>query len=79
MPEEYSMDEGELNGIIEEALKLAEKRGIAGKELTPFLLARIAEVSGGKSLKTSILLVVCELLFCLSLLVLNPDMQMWPW
>ena len=43
--------------MIEEAVKAAEKEGIKGKELTPYLLNKIKELTGGKSLQANIELV----------------------
>lgn len=57
IPEEAAMDEEEMNEMISQALQLAEKRGISGKETTPFLLSTIKELTGGKSLGANIALV----------------------
>lgn len=57
IPEEYSYDADEINAVIDDAVKEAEERGIQGKEMTPFLLARIAEMTGGRSLDANIRLV----------------------
>lgn len=57
IPEEYSMDKAYIDSVINEAVSEAELQGIHGKEMTPFLLARIAEVTGGSSLKANIQLV----------------------
>ena len=54
VPEEYAMDG---KGIDEEALLDAKAQGIKGKETTPFLLARIKDITGGDSLDTNIRLV----------------------
>ena len=43
--------------MIERALQEAEADGITGKALTPYLLARIVELSGGRSLDCNIALV----------------------
>jgi len=48
---------GEMNIFIEKALTEAKKRGISGKAVTPFLLAEIVKLTGGKSLETNIKLV----------------------
>lgn len=56
VPEEFALDERIVNKAIEQALEDAEREGITGKETTPFLLSRIREISGGKSLETSILI-----------------------
>ncbi|MCK5736051.1 MAG: pseudouridine-5'-phosphate glycosidase, partial [Spirochaetaceae bacterium] len=42
---------------IEEALAEAEKRLITGKEITPFLLAKVSEITDGDSLKSNIALI----------------------
>ncbi|MBR3350104.1 MAG: pseudouridine-5'-phosphate glycosidase, partial [Solobacterium sp.] len=57
IPEEYSMDPDEINGVIEIAIKEMEEKGIKGKECTPFLLAKVAEITGGESLDSNIRLV----------------------
>ena len=58
IPEEYSMDPGRINAAIEQALQEAEAQGIKGKETTPFLLARIKDITGGDSLASNIQLVL---------------------
>lgn len=58
IPEEFSMNEEEINSIINKAIQDSEKMGIKGKELTPFLLSRIKELSKGESLKANIALVL---------------------
>ena len=57
IPEEYSYNADEINAVITEAVAEAETKGIQGKEITPFLLARIAEMTGGRSLEANIRLV----------------------
>jgi pseudouridine-5'-phosphate glycosidase len=57
IPEQYAMDKQTIDLAIEQALKDAELNGIEGKEITPFLLARVAEITGGDSLKSNIQLV----------------------
>lgn len=57
VPEEYSYDADEINAVIDDAVREAEEKHITGKEITPFLLARIAEITGGKSLEANIQLV----------------------
>lgn len=54
IPQEHSMDREVIGGMIERALEDAEIRGIHGKEITPFLLTRIVELTGGKSLESNI-------------------------
>ena len=55
--EEDSYPSEEINKVIDEAIKDSIKENISGKESTPFLLKRIVEYTGGKSLETNIKLV----------------------
>ena len=57
IPEEYSMDENVINKAIADAVEEAKTLGISGKETTPFLLAKIKEITGGSSLESNIQLV----------------------
>jgi len=57
IPEEYSMDADLIARVIEDAVKEAEALGIKGKDTTPFLLAKIKEITGGESLESNIQLV----------------------
>jgi len=57
IPEEYSMDADEINAVIDRAIIDAEKDGIHGKETTPYLLAKIKDITGGNSLDANIRLV----------------------
>ena len=57
IPEEYALSMEYMNEMIEEAIGSAEKEGIKGKKLTPYLLNKIKELTGGKSLKANIELV----------------------
>jgi len=57
IPPEDAIAYGEIEEIIERAVADAAKRGIRGKEVTPFLLGRIVELSGGRSLTANIALV----------------------
>jgi pseudouridine-5'-phosphate glycosidase len=57
IPGEFAMPEEQINSAIDRAVKEAETQGIVGKESTPFLLARVAELTGGDSLKSNIQLV----------------------
>jgi pseudouridine-5'-phosphate glycosidase len=47
----------QIDGLIQQALTECDERGIRGKDITPFLLGRIVELSGGRSLETNIALV----------------------
>ncbi|HAY34816.1 MAG TPA: pseudouridine-5'-phosphate glycosidase [Ignavibacteria bacterium] len=58
VPEEYSMNKEVIDKAIEEALTKADKDGIKGKDITPFLLAEIQKITDGKSLDTNIKLVI---------------------
>lgn len=57
IPEEYSMDPEVINKAIDEAVKEMDAQGIKGKDCTPYLLAKIAEITGGSSLDSNIQLV----------------------
>ena len=57
IPEEYSMDPSVINKAIDEAIAEMDEKGIHGKECTPFLLAKIADITGGNSLDSNIRLV----------------------
>ena len=58
IPEEYSMDKEVIDAAIEQALAEAKTQGIHGKETTPFLLAKVVELTGGESLESNIRLVL---------------------
>ncbi len=57
IPAEWSMDADYINKAIDEALVDADRQGIVGKDTTPFLLAKIKEITGGSSLASNIQLV----------------------
>ena len=57
IPEEFSMDPAVINKAIDAALAEAKEKGIHGKESTPFLLAKVKELTGGDSLDSNIQLV----------------------
>ncbi len=48
-PEAYALDFGEMEAVIDQAIHEAERAGVHGKDLTPFLLARVSELTGGRS------------------------------
>ncbi|MFC5077412.1 Pseudouridine-5'-phosphate glycosidase [Vibrio thalassae] len=58
IPVEYAMPVEAINSAIEQALAEADEQGIAGKESTPFLLARVCELTGGNSLDSNVQLVL---------------------
>jgi pseudouridine-5'-phosphate glycosidase len=57
VPVESAMQNDEIDGIIAQALREADVQGVKGKAVTPFLLARIKDLTGGRSLATNIALV----------------------
>ncbi|MGI5997454.1 MAG: pseudouridine-5'-phosphate glycosidase [Lutispora sp.] len=57
IPEEYEMNYDVITKAINDAVIEAEAKGIRGKETTPFLLARVKELTGGDSLESNIALV----------------------
>lgn len=57
IPEEYELDGEIINDAVENAIKDAELKGIAGKELTPYLLSVLNDITSGQSLKANIALV----------------------
>ncbi len=58
IPEEDALTPEFINATIEAAVKEAADQGVGGKDVTPFLLARINELSEGRSLKANIALVL---------------------
>lgn len=58
IPEEYSMDKEVIDRAIEQALRECKEQGIKGKDTTPFLLAKVVELTGGDSLESNIKLVL---------------------
>ncbi|QNO15676.1 pseudouridine-5'-phosphate glycosidase [Alkalicella caledoniensis] len=57
IPEEYDFDSQVINKVIKEAVEECTLRSIKGKDVTPFLLKRIVEITDGKSLISNIALV----------------------
>lgn len=49
MPLEHSVPKAEIDHIIEEAIRLADVEGYKGSDNTPFVLSKIKELSGDKS------------------------------
>ena len=56
IPAEFEIERAELESILADALKLADKNRIAGKEVTPFLLTQMSDRSGGRTLAANIAL-----------------------
>ncbi|MGI8387188.1 pseudouridine-5'-phosphate glycosidase [Robertmurraya sp. P23] len=57
IPETDALEEEFINGVIESALKEAKENEIAGKNVTPFLLSKVKELTEGRSLEANIALV----------------------
>jgi len=57
IPEEFAMPKATIDAAIDQAIAECNEKGIKGKETTPFLLARVAELTGGDSLASNIRLV----------------------
>ena len=57
VPAEFAMAKERIDGFVAQALAEADEQGISGKAVTPYLLARIKDLSGGDSLVTNIALV----------------------
>jgi pseudouridine-5'-phosphate glycosidase len=58
VPEAESVPRSEMEPVIETAVREAHEKGIRGKEVTPFLLQRIAELTGGKSMRANLALLL---------------------
>ena len=58
LPEQYAMDKEVIDAAIDQAVRESREKGIHGKETTPFLLARVVELTGGDSLESNIQLVL---------------------
>ena len=58
IPEAYAMPREAIDSAIEQALQEADAQGVKGKQITPFLLARVCELTGGESLNSNIQLVL---------------------
>ena len=58
IPEQHALDNDEIDSVIDQAIIEMQQQGITGKDTTPFLLASIAERTGGRSLEANIQLVL---------------------
>lgn len=58
IPAEYAMDRAVIDAAIDQAVKEAAEAGVKGKEVSPFLLGRVLELTGGESLESNIKLVL---------------------
>lgn len=57
IPEEMALPHEYIDRIVDQAVRESEEQGVKGKDATPFLLKRIVELTGGKSLESNIALV----------------------
>ena len=69
VPKEAELDKVAIENKIEEALRDAEKLNIKGQAVTPYLLQRLYEITGGESLKTNIELVKNNAALCTKIAV----------
>lgn len=69
VPEEFAMDRHQIEECIEKALADADKEGIKGQAVTPFLLSRLNQITAGGSLKTNIALVRSNAAVCAQIAV----------
>jgi pseudouridylate synthase len=56
VPTDFEISSGLLNRVLDDAFQEADRTGVMGHELTPFLLAHMAKRSGGATLRTNIAL-----------------------
>lgn len=54
IPEEYALDFDYMEGIIDQALQEADQKGIRGKDITPFMLAKVKEMTKGVSFASNV-------------------------
>ena len=57
IPEQFAMDYDTITNAINSAIQEAEEKGVKGKDTTPFLLAKVKDITGGSSLDSNIQLV----------------------
>lgn len=69
VPVEAEMDKQKIEDCIVQALKEADAAGVSGQAVTPFLLARLYEITGGESLQTNIELVKNNAAVCAQIAV----------
>ena len=58
IPEEHALSNKEIDAVIDKAIADMDRDGVTGKDTTPYLLARIADETGGRSLEANIQLVL---------------------
>ncbi|OGK09791.1 MAG: pseudouridine-5-phosphate glycosidase [Candidatus Riflebacteria bacterium GWC2_50_8] len=69
IPESDALDRNQIEACIAQALSDAQSRGVNGQQVTPFLLGRLNEITGGESLKTNIALVRNNVVVCTKIAV----------
>lgn len=69
IPAQDAMPEAEINAIIEHALSDADREGVSGKDVTPYLLARINDLTSGRSLAANVALIKSNVAFAADLAV----------
>jgi pseudouridine-5'-phosphate glycosidase len=57
IPAEDEIPATEIDGVIASALEELDRQGVRGQDVTPFLLARVVERTGGRSLEANFALV----------------------
>ena len=77
IPEIYEMEYASINKAIEHSLQEAESQKISGKDLTPFLLSRIEQLTDGLSLEANIQLVLNNAKLAAKLACSYSDVVMW--
>ncbi|KAI2016194.1 hypothetical protein LOY97_000814 [Ophidiomyces ophidiicola] len=60
VPEEHSFSKPEMDAIIAKAIELSHLEGVHGSDNTPYILAKIKELSDGRSVETNRALVECN-------------------
>jgi pseudouridylate synthase len=58
VPETEAISKSEMEPFIEQAIREAHEQGVHGKEVTPFLLQRMSELTDGKSMQTNLALLL---------------------
>ncbi|MEA4939125.1 MAG: pseudouridine-5'-phosphate glycosidase [Christensenella sp.] len=54
IPEDYALDFDYMEGIIDQALQEADQKGVRGKDITPFMLAKVKEMTKGVSFASNV-------------------------
>jgi pseudouridine-5'-phosphate glycosidase len=60
VPADAALEPGEVDAAVAEAERQAAAQGVRGKEVTPFLLARLAELTDGKTVRANQALIVAN-------------------